>query len=81
MHATSSIRQERRPAPSSHQTVYSYPSEWPPTCGFSIPRRVKSAFCPRGVRRGHYDIATDIPGHHRLRIAFDDASTISVIMP
>ena len=24
------------------------------------------------LRRGHYDIATDVPGRHRLRIAFDD---------
>jgi IS6 family transposase len=23
-------------------------------------------------RRGHYDIATETPGTHRLRIAFDD---------
>jgi hypothetical protein len=31
----------------------------------------------QNLRRGHYDIATDIPGHHRLRIAFDDlAATI-----
>jgi hypothetical protein len=22
--------------------------------------------------RGHYDIATDVPDRHRLRIAFDD---------
>jgi transposase-like protein len=26
----------------------------------------------QNLRRGHYDIATDVPGHHRLRIAFDD---------
>jgi len=25
----------------------------------------------RNLRRGHYDIATDVPGHHRLRKAFD----------
>jgi transposase, IS6 family len=24
------------------------------------------------LRRGHYDIATDVPGRHRLRVAFDD---------
>ena len=26
----------------------------------------------QNLRRGHYDIATDVPEHHRLRIAFDD---------
>jgi transposase, IS6 family len=26
----------------------------------------------RNLRRGHYDIATDVPHHHRLRKAFDD---------
>ena len=26
----------------------------------------------QNLRRGHYDIATDTPSHHRLRIAFDD---------
>jgi transposase, IS6 family len=26
----------------------------------------------QNVRRGHYDIATDTSGHHRLRAAFDD---------
>ncbi len=26
----------------------------------------------QNLRRGHYDIATDTPGRHRLRIAFDD---------
>jgi transposase, IS6 family len=31
----------------------------------------------RNLRRGHYDIATESPDCHRLRIAFDDlASTI-----
>jgi transposase, IS6 family len=31
----------------------------------------------QNLRRGHYDIATDVPGHHRLRVAFDDlAKTI-----
>jgi transposase, IS6 family len=29
------------------------------------------------LRCGHYDIATGVPGHHRLRVAFDDlANTI-----
>jgi len=26
----------------------------------------------QNLRRGHYDIATDTPSRHRLRIAFDD---------
>jgi hypothetical protein len=26
----------------------------------------------QNLRRGHYDIATDVPEDHRLRIAFDD---------
>lgn len=26
----------------------------------------------RNLRRGHYDMATDLPDRHRLRIAFDD---------
>jgi len=26
----------------------------------------------QNLRRGHYDIATDTPGRHRLRIAFDE---------
>ena len=26
----------------------------------------------QNLRRGYYDIATDVPGHHRLRKAFDD---------
>ena len=25
----------------------------------------------QNLRRGHYDIATDVPDHHRLRKAFD----------
>jgi IS6 family transposase len=29
----------------------------------------------QNLRRGHYDIAADVPGHHRLRIAFDDLAT------
>jgi transposase, IS6 family len=26
----------------------------------------------QNLRRGHYDIATEVPGRHRLRAAFDD---------
>ena len=26
----------------------------------------------QNLRRGHYDIATETPSAHRLRIAFDD---------
>jgi IS6 family transposase len=26
----------------------------------------------QNLRRDHYDIATDVPDRHRLRIAFDD---------
>jgi IS6 family transposase len=26
----------------------------------------------QNLRRGHYDIATEVPNHHRLRAAFDD---------
>jgi transposase-like protein len=26
----------------------------------------------QNLRRGHYDIVTDVPDHHRLRKAFDD---------
>ena len=26
----------------------------------------------QNVRRGHYDIATEVPSRHRLRVAFDD---------
>jgi hypothetical protein len=26
----------------------------------------------QNLRRGHYDIATDVPDRHRLRAAFDD---------
>ena len=29
----------------------------------------------QNLRRGHYDIATDVPGHHRLRKVFDDLAT------
>jgi transposase-like protein len=28
----------------------------------------------QNLRRGHYDIATDVPEHHRPRIAFDDVA-------
>ena len=26
----------------------------------------------QNLRRGHYDIATEVPSRHRLRVAFDD---------
>ena len=26
----------------------------------------------QNLRRGHYDIVTDVSGHHRLQKAFDD---------
>jgi IS6 family transposase len=26
----------------------------------------------QNLRRGHYDIATDVPAHQRLRTAFDE---------
>ena len=26
----------------------------------------------QNLRRGHYDIATEVPSQHRLRVAFDD---------
>ena len=29
----------------------------------------------QNLRRGQYDIATDVPARHRLRIAFDDLAT------
>lgn len=29
----------------------------------------------QNLRRGHYDIAMDVPACHRLRIAFDDLAT------
>jgi hypothetical protein len=29
----------------------------------------------QNLRRGHYDIATGVPGHYRLRIAFGDLVT------
>ncbi len=36
--------------PAILQGAHCHPSEWPLTCRFSIPRRVKTAFCPCGVR-------------------------------
>jgi hypothetical protein len=36
--------------PTVLQGAHPYPSEWPLTCGFCVPRRVKTAFCPCGVR-------------------------------
>jgi transposase, IS6 family len=30
----------------------------------------------QNLRRGHYDIATEVPARHRLRIAFDDLSVV-----
>jgi transposase, IS6 family len=29
----------------------------------------------QNLRRGHYDIARDVPACHRLRVAFDDLAT------
>jgi hypothetical protein len=26
----------------------------------------------QNLRRGHYDVATEVPGRQRLRVAFDD---------
>jgi len=26
----------------------------------------------QNIRRGHYEIATDVPLHHRVRVAFDE---------
>jgi IS6 family transposase len=31
----------------------------------------------QNLRRGHYDIATEVPSHHRLRAAFDDLALAS----
>jgi hypothetical protein len=36
--------------PAILQGAHCHPSEWPLTCYFSNPRRVKTAICPRGVR-------------------------------
>jgi transposase-like protein len=30
----------------------------------------------QNLRRGHYDIATEVPARHRLRTAFDDLSVV-----
>ena len=30
----------------------------------------------QNLRRGHYDIATDTPDQHRLRIAFEDLALV-----
>jgi transposase, IS6 family len=30
----------------------------------------------QNLRRGHYDIATEVPSHHRLRAAFDDLALV-----
>jgi IS6 family transposase len=30
----------------------------------------------QNIRRGHYEIATDIPARHRLRVAFDQLATV-----
>jgi hypothetical protein len=37
--------------PTVLQGAHYLPSLWPLTCGYSIPCRVKTAFCPCGVRR------------------------------
>jgi transposase, IS6 family len=29
----------------------------------------------QNIRRGHYELATDVPGRHRLRIAFNQLAT------
>jgi transposase-like protein len=47
-----------------------------PMCGLKRHRSVRvlaagPAFV-QNLRRGHYDIATDVPSPHRLRLAFDD---------
>ncbi len=41
---------QRRRMPAILQGAHCHPSEWPLTCYFSNPRRVKTAFRPRGVR-------------------------------
>jgi len=41
---------QRRRMPAILQEAHCHPSEWPLTCRFPIPRRVKTASCPRGVR-------------------------------
>jgi transposase-like protein len=47
-----------------------------PMCGLTRHRSARTlaaghAFV-QNLRRGHYDIATDVPDSHRLRVAFDD---------
>jgi IS6 family transposase len=29
----------------------------------------------QNIRRGHYEIASDVPARHRLRVAFDELAT------
>jgi transposase, IS6 family len=29
----------------------------------------------QNIRRGHYELATDAPARHRLRVAFDQVTT------
>jgi hypothetical protein len=29
----------------------------------------------QNIRRGHYELATDAPARHRLRVAFDQLAT------
>jgi hypothetical protein len=29
----------------------------------------------QSIRRGHYQLATDVPARHRLRVAFDQLTT------
>ena len=31
----------------------------------------------RNLRRGHCELATEVPVHHRLRVAFDQLATAS----
>src|SRR5215472_1567908 len=64
MHATSSIRQKRRPASSSHQTVTPSPPTWPLTRQNILCDHVNSWPCPLCVRtlRAYYGAA-----HGRIR--------------
>ena len=41
---------QRRRMPTVLQRAHPCPSEWPLTCGYTIPHRVKTASCPCGVR-------------------------------
>src|ERR1700735_3233189 len=43
-------KRSQAPEPTVLQNAHSCPSEWPLTCYFSIPCRVKPAFCPPRVR-------------------------------